>query len=262
MPPRKSAHAAPAASPQDETLRSRRPRSPYGLDLVDRCSECTLREKYLFCDLPIPALEHLDRIKSTAAYPKGALLFLEGQAPRGIFVLCAGRAKLSTSSADGKTLILRIAQPGEVLGLSAAISGKPYEVTVEILEPAQANFVSRDHLLDFLRQHGEVAVRVAQELSNNYHSAYQEIRSLGLSSSAAEKLAKLLLEWSAEAEPGPGGVRMHMTLTHEEIAQLIGTSRETVTRALGEMRRSQLIQIRGASVIIPDRAALQELVKS
>jgi CRP/FNR family transcriptional regulator, cyclic AMP receptor protein len=260
MPPRKNSPAGKQGTNGGAKLPPGR--SPYGLELVDHCSDCSLRDKYLFCDLPDAALRHLDRIKSTAAYPKGALLFLEGQAPRGIFILCSGRAKLSTSSVDGKTIILRIAQPGEVLGLSAAISGKPYEVTVEILEAAQANFVSRESLLEFLRQHGEVAVRVAQELSNNYHSAYQEIRSLGLSSSAAEKLAKLLLEWSSAGEPGPGEVRMKMTLTHEEIAQLIGTSRETVTRALSEMRKSQLIQVRGASVIIPDRSALEEMVKS
>ncbi len=272
MPPGKNLPARKPEGTRESRFSAAPARSPYGLDLVDHCADCTLREKYLFCNLPDAALRHLERIKSTAAYPKAALLFLEGQNPRGIFILCSGKAKLSTSSADGKTIILRIAQPGEVLGLSAAISGKPYEVTVEILEAAQANFVSRENLLDFLRQHGEVAVRVAQELSNNYHSAYQEIRSLGLSSSASEKLAKLLLEWSSAGEPGPGEVKrdkvqrkevhMKMTLTHEEIAQLIGTSRETVTRALSEMRKAQLIQIRGASVIIPDRSALEELVKS
>jgi CRP/FNR family cyclic AMP-dependent transcriptional regulator len=260
-PPRNSSGGKPAMSPR--TTRSCVPaRSAYGVELADHCTDCTLREKYLFCNLPESVLQHLERIKSTAAYPKGTLLFLEGQAPRGIFILCSGKAKLSTSSADGKTIILRIAQPGEVLGLSAAISGTPYEVTAEILEPAQANFVSRENLMDFLRQHGEVAVRVAQELSNNYHSAYEEIRSLGLSSSASEKLAKLLLEWSAEAQPGPGETRMKLTLTHEEIAQLIGTSRETVTRTLSEMRRTELIRIHGATVIIPDRSALEELVRT
>ena len=59
------------------------------------------------------------------------MLFVEGQAPRGIFVLCKGRVKLSICASDGKTLILKIAEAGEVLGLSAAVSGAPYELTAE-----------------------------------------------------------------------------------------------------------------------------------
>ena len=143
-------------------------------------------------------MKALESIKSTAAYPKGALLFVEGQNPRGVFVLCHGRAKLSTSSADGKTIILKIAEPGEILGLSATVSGKAYEVTAELMEPSQANFITRQDFLNFLRDHGDASLRVAEQLSQNYHSAYEEIRSLGLSHSASEKLAKLLLEWAKE----------------------------------------------------------------
>jgi CRP/FNR family cyclic AMP-dependent transcriptional regulator len=233
--------------------------SPYGFDLIEDCKACPVRHGYLFCDLPAQALDELNRIKSVAAYPKGAMLFMEGQAPRGVFILCHGRAKLSTSSAEGKTMILRLAEPGEVLGLSAVVSNTPYETTCEMLEPVQANFISRDNLLRFLQKHGDVALRVAQELSRNYHSAYTEIRSLALSSSASEKLAKLLLQWSADAGSEAREVQMKMTLTHEEIAQLIGTSRETVTRALSDMRRKKLIMTRGATLIIPNRKALERL---
>jgi CRP/FNR family transcriptional regulator len=241
-------------------------RTPYGLEMIDSCLTCQMRSDYLFCNLPTDALEALEKIKSAAAYPKGAMLFLEGQNPRGVFILCHGRAKLSTSSSDGKTIILRIAEPGEVLGLSATISGKPYEVTVETLEPCQANFIARQDLLNFLKEFGEVAVRVAQELSNNYHSAYQEIRALGLSSSASEKLAKLLMEWADLAGPSAtsknGELRLTMTLTHEEIAQLIGTSRETVTRIFADLKKKQLIQVKGATLIVKNREALTRLVNS
>lgn len=225
---------------------------------------CKLREDYLFCNLSPAATKSLEAIKSTAAYPKGALLFVEGQPARGVFVLCNGRAKLSTSSSDGKTLILKIAEPGEVLGLSATVSGKPYEVTAEILQPSQANFIARQDFLNFLKEHGEAAVRVAQQLSNNYHSAYQEIRSLGLSQSASEKLARLLLEWSEkETENGrKAESRLKVTLTHEEIAQLIGTSRETVTRIFADLKKRQLIQVKGSTLHIRNRQALENMVSS
>lgn len=244
-------------------------RSPYGLDIIESCLTCKLREDYLFCNLSAPSMKGLEAIKSTAAYPKGALLFVEGQNPRGVFVLCHGRAKLSTSSADGKTIILKIAEPGEILGLSATVSGKAYEVTAELMEPSQANFITRLDFLNFLRDHGDASLRVAEQLSKNYHTAYEEIRSLGLSHSAAQKLAKLLLEWAQDGKgkatkdaKGKGEVRLTVTLTHEEIAQLIGTSRETVTRALADLKKKQLVQVNGSTVVLRNKAALEKLASS
>jgi CRP/FNR family transcriptional regulator len=186
-------------------------------------------------------------------------LYVEGQNPRGVFILCQGRAKLTASSADGKTLILKIVEPGEVLGLSSTVSGKPYEATVELLEPTQVNFIRRAEFLNFLRKHGDAALRVAQQLSQNYHTAYQEIRTLGLSQSASEKLARLLLEWAASENSGRGQ-KVKVTLTHEEIAQMIGTSRETVTRAFADLKKRKFIEVRGATVTIRDRSALESLV--
>src|ERR1700693_2313558 len=134
-------------------------RAPYGLDILDNCLACPMREEHLFCHLPEAALHRLNEIKSTAVYPKSAMLFIEGQQPRGVFVLCAGKAKLSTSSAEGRTVITRISGPGDVLGLSATISNRPYEVTAEMIEPGKANFITRDALMHFSREHAVVQVR-------------------------------------------------------------------------------------------------------
>ena len=141
-----------------------------------------------------PTLRKLAAITSASSYPKGAMLFVEGQTPRGVFILCWGRVKLSTTSADGKTLIVRIADTGEVLGLPATVTEKPYELTAEVIEPAQANFIPRQDFLNFLREHGEVGLRVAQQLGETYDSAIAEIRMIGLSHSVAEKLARFLLD--------------------------------------------------------------------
>ena len=163
--------------------------SPYGLDIIESCLVCKMRVNQIFCDLPESALQSFEQIKYATAYPKGAILFVEGQAPRGIFVLCKGRVKLSICSTDGKTLILKIAEAGEVLGLSASVSGKPYELTAETIDPCQVNFVKREDFLRFLKEHAEACLRVAEQLSEKYNTACREIRSLGLSHSAAEKLA-------------------------------------------------------------------------
>src|ERR1700747_3367058 len=96
--------------------------SPYGLQITENCLVCKLRQSGFFCDLPRTSLEDLEKVKYASGYPQGAVLFVEGQSARGIYIVCNGRVKLSTTSRDGKTLILRIAQPGEVLGLDAPVS--------------------------------------------------------------------------------------------------------------------------------------------
>lgn len=234
-------------------------KSPYGLKIIESCLTCPVREGRLFCDLPPDAMQMLASITSAATYPPGALLFVQGQPPRGVFVICSGQVKLSVSSAAGKTIILRIAGPGEVVGLPTTISGQPYEVTAEVLEPTQANFISREDLLQFLKKYGEAALRVAQLLSDMYHAAYEGIRSLGLSTSSAGKLAAFLLDWSDRHAKGDGKAGVKLTLTHEEIAQIIGASRETVTRLLSDMKKKQIVQVKGSSLVIRNRAALEEL---
>ena len=119
-------------------------RGPYGFQMSEHCQTCNLRKTSFFCQLPAKALKDFDSIKSSAAYPEGAILFMEKQESRGVFILCEGEAKLTISSSEGKTLILRIAKPGEILGLMATLSGKPYEVSVETLRPCQIAFVRRD----------------------------------------------------------------------------------------------------------------------
>ncbi|HXJ11365.1 MAG TPA: Crp/Fnr family transcriptional regulator [Candidatus Limnocylindrales bacterium] len=235
-------------------------RTPYGLEIIENCLACPHREERLFCNLSETAVKALAAITSSAAYPKGATLFVEGQPARGVFILCNGRVKLSTSSADGKTLILRICEPGEVLGLPATVTGKFYELTADIIEPAQANFIARNDFLNFLRENGDAALRVAQQLGETYHLAISEMRTIGLSHSASEKLARFLLEWTANCPEEKGQVRIKMTLTHEEIAQMIGSSRETVTRLLADFRRKQLVQVVGSTLILRSKADLEAIV--
>lgn len=232
----------------------------YG-DCRDNCLTCPVREEHLFCNLPTPALQKLNEIKSTAVYPKSAILFIEGQQPRGVFVLCTGKVKLSTTSSAGKTLITKISNPGDVLGLNAAISNHPYEVTAEMVEPGQANFIPRDPLLQFLKQYGEVALRVAEQLSRNYYTAYEEIRTLGLTNSPAEKFAKLLLSWYPEQAHGNGQAQIKLTLTHEEIAEMIGTTRETVSRLFAEFKKKQLVQVKGSTLVLRNKPALEGIAQ-
>ena len=137
--------------------------SPYGLPAD--CHDCHLRSADFFCALSQESLAAFNQIKHAAVLPEGAVIFVEGQIPRGIFMLCQGQAKLSTTSRKGKALILHIAKPGEVLGLHAVVTGKPYEVTVETMQPCQLNFVNREDFLPFLKKHNDACLHAAQQIS-------------------------------------------------------------------------------------------------
>jgi CRP/FNR family transcriptional regulator, cyclic AMP receptor protein len=236
-------------------------RAPYGLEIIESCITCPHREDRIFCNLSPAAVHRLSTITHPSSYPKGATLFLEGQAGRGVFIVCSGRVKLSTSSIDGRTLIVRLSEPGEVLGLPATVTGTPYELTAEVVEPTQANFVTTKDFLNFLREYGDVALRVAQQLGQTYHAAVAEMRAIGLSHSAGEKLARFILDLTTDHDSGKGAVKARLTFTHEVIAQMIGTSRETVTRAFADLKRKNLLIVKGSTLTIKDRSGLERLAQ-
>jgi CRP/FNR family transcriptional regulator, cyclic AMP receptor protein len=233
--------------------------SPYGLPCVDNCMTCHLRSESFFCALSRESLAAFNQIKHATVFPEGAVIFLEGQTPRGIFILCQGQAKLSATTSDGKTLILRIAKAGEVLGLHAVVTGGPHELTAETMRPSQLDFASREDFLRFLKEHGDACLRAAQHISRDYQDACDVVRSVGLSRSISERLARFLLESSAEGQVANGVVRTQLALTHEDIAQLIGSSRESITRTLGEFRRKDIVDLKGSTLTIHNKPALEQL---
>jgi CRP/FNR family cyclic AMP-dependent transcriptional regulator len=234
-------------------------KTPYGLNIVEDCTNCPLHRPGFFCDFSLPILHSLNQFSHKSTLPAGAVLFVEGQTPRGMFILCSGRVNLSTTSREGKILILKTAEAGEALGLSAAISGLGYETTAETATPCQLNFVDRKHLLELMQAHSEMGLHASQALSRDFHSAYSDIHDLVLTRSSAGKLAKLLLSQSPRPESNAVESRIHTSMTHEEMAQRIGSSRETVTRLLSDLRRRRLIHLDGPTLVIHDRTALEAM---
>jgi CRP/FNR family transcriptional regulator, cyclic AMP receptor protein len=233
--------------------------SPYGLDITENCGDCKMRPQRLFCDLSTEALQAFEAIKCATAYPRGAVLFVEGEAPSGIFVLCKGTVKLSTCSDVGKVLIVRLAKAGDILGLSATLSGEAYELTAETTESCQVNFVRRNEYLCFLRTYPEACFKVAQQISEGYRVACQEARWVGLTRTADQRLAKLLLDWSQGNDAAQPESYVELTFTQEQIGQLIGTTRETVTRVMREFRNRHIIELAGPVLIIRNRSELEEI---
>jgi len=207
-------------------------------------------------------MQSIDALRISNLYPRGSVLFIEGQPPQGVYILCRGRIKLSTCSRDGKIIILQIAEAGEVLGLSAVISGSAYEVTAEVIEPCQISFIRRADFLRLLQQNTDACLNAVRQLSQNYQTAHLQICSLGLSTSVADKLAKLFLNWcGANGKHGANDTPVHLKIsyTHEEIAEMIGTSRETVSRLLKNFRERKLISLKGSDLVIHDRRRLETI---
>ena len=233
--------------------------APYGLDIVDNCAECTHAKPGYFCAFSRETLCALSQASHKSILPAGAILFVEGQSPRGMFILCSGKVNLSTTSREGKALIVKTAEAGEPLGISATISGLGYEVTAETATPCQVNFVDRKHFLELMETHGELGLHAAQCLSRDFHSAYRDIHDLVLTRSSVGKLARLLLSHSSAIGDENAEARIHASMTHEEMGLRIGASRETVTRLLGSLKRKRLIRQDGPTLVIRDRIALKAM---
>jgi len=213
-----------------------------------------------FCDLPPAVAEALEQEAITTSYPTGAVLFAEGQSPRGVFIVRRGRVKLSVCGSDGRTLILRIADVGCPLGVAAVVSGRTYEATAETQDPSEITFLRSSDLLRLMRLHGELALWVTQHISADYASTCREIRDLILSDSASEKLARLMVGWLDQNTKSKNPSQMKLALTHEEIGQMIGSSRETVSRLFAGFKKQRIIQQSGSTLVIPNRMALEELI--
>jgi CRP/FNR family transcriptional regulator len=198
----------------------------------------------MFCNLTPEALADYDAIGIMMSHARGAKLFSEGDPARNVFVICFGQVKISSTSRDGKTMILKIAGPGDVMGLSAVLANVPHEVTAEAIEPCQVKTVRKQEFVDFLGRHGIASMHAAQSLSGEYLTVFHDAKRLALSGSAAGRLARLLLDWGR---------------SHEEIANMAGTSRETVTRLLNQFRRDEWITIKGASLTITQPDQLERL---
>ena len=227
------------------------------LKVQHKCDQCEFRDHTFFCDLRESTIRIIQSLKITNAYPKGSTLYMQGQPTNGVYVLCQGKVKLSTSSKDGKVVILHIAEPGQILGLSSAVSKSPHLASADVVEPCQVNFIRNSDFLNFLETNPEACVAAVKQLSRNYQTAYLQICSLGLSSSVADKLAMFFLSYCDTAVGDHNGAHVKIPYTHKEIAQMIGTSRETVTRLLKDFKDRNLITIKGSDVYIHDKDELE-----
>jgi len=240
------------------------PASIGGEDLAS-CRSCKLPAGQFLCNVAAPNAPTPESEKPAQEYGKGEVLFAEGESAQGVFVLCKGRVKVLLCTGQGESVILKIAEPGELLGLSAAVSGKPYGTTAETTESCQAHFVPREAFLQLIRGKPELCLWVARQLSANCDGARNELRLLHLSHSAAGRLAQLLLQWSAKKRWAPNQPPfLSLALTQRQIGQMIGLRRETVSRLFAELERQsaiEVVQAKGSVLRIRDSSLLRRIAR-
>lgn len=185
-------------------------------------------------------------------HPRGKVLFAEGEPARGVHVLRTGRATVSISSSEGRVVILRLAQAGDVLGLNSVLQNAAYETSVKAIEPCRTDFISHAELIELMRKSQTATQAITKILSRELAELTNRARSLVLPQTAGARLARLLIELSNDNS-------LDKVFTHEELAQMICSSRETVTRLLANLNRRQIIRVTSDSILICDRAALQSI---
>ena len=140
----------------------------FGLETVDHAAPPPNIYPGFFSDFSVSTLQSLNDVCHQSLFPLGAILFVEGQNPRGMFILCTGKVNLSTTSSEGKILILKTTAAGDALGLSAAILGMG---AAETAISCELSFVDRKHFLELMQSESDVALHTAQSLGRDFQSA-------------------------------------------------------------------------------------------
>jgi CRP-like cAMP-binding protein len=218
--------------------------------------EAPWRTGQFFKQLSCAAMREFESISVPISRAETTALFTQGQKPSSVFFLLEGNVKLSLNSSNGGRIIVGIAGSGEALGMTSAISGLPCEMTAETQFPCTVSFFPRQKFLNFLNRHPTAFLCVASQLSLDHRRTCERLQLLGLTLSAPRKLARLLIEWCEDGELNRSDSRLRCTLTHEEIGEHIGASRETVTRALSDLKQQGLVNQHGSILIVPNRGFL------
>ncbi len=195
--------------------------------------------------------------KTAVVYEPGTVLYREGEPCDGIFHLRRGKVKLTASDSNGRTAILKIACQGELLGVAEAVLDRPFLATAEIAEASSAVFFPREEFIQTFPQNSEAAINLLKQLSFDSLATFAGLRALRLSHSTSERLAGLILQWKEADDSSCREQIIDLPYTHAQIGQMIGCSRETVTRLLNGFQKQGIVTVRGRFLVIHDLSLLQ-----
>jgi len=226
--------------------------------VIGHCMDCPVRGSSRLCDVPDDVLREISAEKQQASYAAGSILYREGQPCRRAFAICRGEVRLTRTSADGSRTILKIAKAGELLGVGEAIRNTEYVATAEVMKESSLACLGREQLIGIMGRHSIAGTRISQFLGWECANVFVDVCLLRQTSSAAVKLGQFMMRW-VETCPHCCDQWISIPYTHSDIAQMLGASRETVTRLLSSLQRKHVLQMKRRRLRVIDLAALRRV---
>jgi CRP-like cAMP-binding protein len=209
-----------------------------------------LRALPLFAGLQDKDLAEMLEVSRPCRYPKGSLVFNEGDPGDFLLVLISGRAKVVLQSERGQELILSVVEPPEVLGHIAVLDGAPRSATVVALDAIEARRLTREHFLDLTSRNRSVLDELLKHLASHIRATNEQVRT-ALMFDIHGQVIRALIKRGKERDAEHVHVRPRPS--HQELAQMIGKSRETVSRALGDLQRAGYVTVDSRAFVLPKR---------
>ena len=212
----------------------------------------SLRKIPLFEQLADDDLEEIASHLIERSFPRNATVMEEGLPGDYMYVIREGRVKVTKLSGDGREKILELLEAGDFFGEMSLLDSAPRSASVKALTDVRIQALARNDFLNVLRRSPDLALAVIQELTRRLRQVDEQASSLSFQR-VKERTQGLLLRLARE-EPGLPEHRVTQALTHQQIADMIGTSRETVTRAIKGLKEEGWLQQRGKQYLVPPEA--------
>jgi CRP/FNR family transcriptional regulator len=211
-----------------------------------------------FEELPDEQIEDLCMIVVDQVFHRGQIVFSEGDDGTGFYVVISGRVKIFKLSPEGKEQILHIFGPGDPFGEAAVFSGQHFPANAEAMESSRIFFFPRGSFSDLIKDNPSLALNMLAILSKRLRRFANLIDDLSLKE-VPGRLAAHLLYLSGQSE---NSEQLELNITKTQLASLLGTIPETLSRILGKMSKQGLIESDGRQIKILEREALEELAES
>jgi len=224
------------------------------------CAICGQRSSGVFCGLAEEHVELLDHEKVVYTYDRGQALFYEGHSATTIYSIYAGRIRLFKIGRKDEETTIRLLGPGDVVGYRAMLAGEPYAATAEAIETATVCAISRDTLFKLLKQSPELAMEMLARLSRELRTSEDQMIAL-LQESVRQRTARLLLWLADQGNAGERGA-IDLPLQRKELAQMVGTTPETLSRTLRHFSDRGLIEVSRDKILIRNAVPLKRLAHS
>lgn len=219
------------------------------------CEICPTRESGIFCDITKDDLREFSRARSFNTYKRKSIIFYEGNPPLGLFCVQKGKVKISKHGSDGQVQIVRLAGPGDILGYRALFAGEPYAATAEVLEDASLCFVDKVSVYALLKKNAALALSILERVCQDLRVSEDAVLDL-VQRPVSERVANMLLNLQETyGTRSPDGIHLDITLTREEMAEMVGTTAETLIRTLSDFKTRGLVALEPPHAIIIKKPA-------